>query len=127
MQIRPTVLSRAEYEAVIKAGLSHQGIGSDVADTLLAARWPMDAPGLLAECAGRGRLLSLEDIEHWLSDRFGQPIDPFELGFGPDQADACLEWAAAQGRGRPTLAAVVRDQAPELIAKCQKASAYRGN
>ena len=125
MQIRPTA-----HPSRIRSG--HPGRFEPqrdraTADTLLQLRWPMDAPGLLAECAGRGRLLSLEDIEHWLSDRFGQPIDPFELGFGPDQADACLEWAAAQGRGRPTLAAVVRDQAPELIAKCQKASAYRGN
>ena len=72
----------------------------------------MDAAGLIAECSGRGRLLDLPDLVDFLRDRFGEEVRPDELADRPMQVEALMRWAARHGRGRPTLAAVVLEEAP---------------
>jgi len=119
-----TVLSQADYELAIRGGLRARGIADEVIDTLLAARWPLFLPDLLAECGGRGRLLTVEGVGDWLRARFGEPIDPNELAYRPRHVEELLQWACENGVGQPTFAgwaATMRPNTLEAILRKEKA------
>jgi hypothetical protein len=95
-------LTTAEYDAVVRAALRRLGLADDQAGALMAARWPLDCGGVLAECSGRGLRLELLDLVEFLGRRFDRPVDPDEIGWPPRLVDELLGWASALGRGRPT-------------------------
>jgi hypothetical protein len=121
-----TVLSRNEYEALIRLGLRERGVDDATVNLLLAARWPMTAPDLLAECAGRGRLLAIGDLEEWYKSVYDDPEPILTIVFGPLHVTAFLDWAVASDRGRPTLGGYAATRHPEVVEQiCEKEAAPR--
>lgn len=121
----PPILSRDEYDAILLAALAEHGIGRDGAESLIAARWPMDLGGVVAEVSGRGRLLSTDDVLDWLAEAIndGARPDPSEVRgsvFGPNSVDHLARWAAENGRGEPTLAAAVAAESPRAVRSIQR-------
>jgi hypothetical protein len=110
------VLSRSEYESILRSGLTKIGIDPGSVEKLLLARWPMSAPDVLAECSGRGRLLSFDELTQWLENRFQENVEPLELGFVPYLVDEFLAWAEENDVGRVTFPGFIATDHPKLIA-----------
>jgi hypothetical protein len=110
-----SVLSQHDYEALVAGGLRQAGLTDDQVSALLAARWPLFLPDLLAEAGGRGRLLTADDVAEWLQHRFGQQVDPNELAYHPAHVDELLAWACEHDIGRPTFAGWAATMRPNTV------------
>lgn len=116
------VLTQDEYETVIRSGLRDQGLNDQVADFLIGARWPMYGHQALAECAGRGLLLSEQDLADWVHETVGyfweddgEVVEPMVTWLGHNSIDGLLEWALAHGRGKSSLSGILATQRPEVV------------
>lgn len=113
-------LSAAEYDGILLIGLMRLGLTRADATRLIAARWPMDAHGLVSEAHGRGLVVSLDGIAEWLAATIGptwadgQPVDVGHVMFTASIGDRCFSWLAATGRATATLTGelMARDTRP---------------
>lgn len=104
-----TPLTTAEIDTLMLAGLVRLGFAPVRAARLVAARWPMAADDVLAECRGRGLALSPGDLVDFLRERYGTAEHPDGEALTADSVgwfgflvDLLLCWAAERGRGTPT-------------------------
>jgi hypothetical protein len=111
----PSYLSANDYRLVLLAALDANGFDRPSAERLLELRWPMDSPGAICECSGRGLLLEMADISDWLEANDWETVDPAEIMFSERGINNLLEWAAENERGQPTDSAFVDERAPGLM------------
>ena len=125
----------AEYDSILLAALRSHGLDDDAARRVIAARWPMDAAGLLAEANGRGLVVTPGEVLDFLCDGCGL-ASPDELAdllaecgpvqFNPEEADAFFDWCVANARAVPTPNGA-RLQHPDadkkILAACRRAAA----
>jgi hypothetical protein len=103
-----SILSAAEYDRLVHDGLRRIGLSPDQAVEIASSRWPMRASDCLAECAGRGLTLELEDLTAFLRHKFktdhfddGTELVASSVGWLPRVVNELLSWAIANGRGEP--------------------------
>lgn len=111
------VLSQSDYEAAIAGGLKRLGIDEATSGKLIRARWPMSPVDVLSECAGRGRLLTIEDLQRWFDERYGVGKVSVEepLSFHSHNVNAFLQWALQNNVGGVTFAGQLATEAPQAI------------
>jgi hypothetical protein len=119
--MKPMIFSNEQYERLVAAGLVRMGIDAAAAAALLAARWPMFGGGVLSECAGRGLLLTLEDVRDFLREIVGEewmdgePIDAAATMFTAGPLESLLRWAIKNGRGKPSFSGSLADEHPKKL------------
>lgn len=115
---RPIVLTDPEYTALLRDGLIGIGLAPEIAASVAARRWEgMYLESALAECRGRGLILTRDDLGDFLRAHFaplthhadGAPIDA-DCYWSPRHVAAALAWATEHGRGTFT------EDAPEPAA-----------
>lgn len=112
-------LSTSEYESFLLAYLRACGIDEPSALSLLAARWPLIGPGVIAESQGRGVNLTLDDVQAFcdsLVEKTDHPApDARAAMFLPDVFDAMLSWLVAHGRVKPTITGELMQSQPRKL------------
>jgi len=126
-------LTGPEYNSILLVGLKRIGLSEADAARLIAARWPMDAYGLVAEAHGRGLAIQIADIAAWLVSRMGptwpdgEPTDAESAMFSPTVAEVCLQWCVATGRANSTLAGRFYTSNPRRIEITLQAAKAKDN
>jgi len=114
------ILSTSQYDGLLRVALRQRGIPDDLAERLIASRWPMPAAGLIGESYGRGFVVDLQTIKDWLASvvgsdcwEDGEPLDPANVLVTPRLADSFLRWAVAHRRVRLTDAGEMFQRDPK--------------
>lgn len=121
-------LTLPEYDAILLASLRNLGLSDTDARTIIAARWPMDAVGVIAEAGGRGLIVDAADVAAFVVEAVGDDADGAVDGvvMTNEAVELFLRWAVENDRARltPTGRLLQRADTDKVIRRtCRRAAA----
>lgn len=102
------ITPREEYGELLALAFEMAGERAFDAARMAAGRFPLLAADLPTEAFGRGVEIDPDAPAAYLAARFGQPIDPDEIGWLAYLVDELLTWCVENGRGRAPAARTIR-------------------
>lgn len=116
------ILTEAEFDGLVIAGLIRTlGMDPATARATAKSRWPMCGEVVVAECRGRGLVLTADDVTDYLRHRFdrthcldGAPLTAENVVMPSYMVSELLDWAIAEGRGIPSAEAPPPPQRPTV-------------
>jgi len=115
------ILTRAEYEAVVRRALQIFGLSYTQAQRLLDARFPMAVQGIVGEAFGRGLSVSEADVLDAIRGLGGKHLAELQCVieglpcFSAEIVEDILTWLVESGRGQLTRNGRTVNEHPEWL------------